>query len=160
MNEQLPLFGAADPIPAEPDNRPDPALGISTEIVVNENRKMVFQTHLSQRASRLEINAIVDKINAVADRQKDQYDLTLQVHEQDKAKHLVEDAKRRFGETQQQQVQEWERKAGEGRRFKPTPAQENQLKQLQEEIRKGEVLIEWQEKRIAELRRRIKEDLY
>jgi len=149
-----------DPIPAEPGLQTTPALGISTEIVVNENRKLVFQTHVSQHASRLEINSIVDKINAVADRQKDQYELTQEVHARDRAKYLLEDAKRRFTETQQAHVIEWEKKAGEGRRFKPAPAQENQLNQIKEEIRKGEVLIEWQDKRIAELRKRIEEDLY
>src|SRR5438552_2852994 len=52
-----------------------PAVGVSLQHTITDNRAIVFQTHIPQEASLAECNAIVDKLMMVADRQKARYDL-------------------------------------------------------------------------------------
>lgn len=51
----------------------DPALGISVELQYAGGRKAVFQTYVPRVASEEEINVILDKVNAVADRAEAYY---------------------------------------------------------------------------------------
>lgn len=51
----------------------DPALGISVELQYAGGRKAVFQTYVPREASEDEINSILDKVNAVADRAEAYY---------------------------------------------------------------------------------------
>lgn len=51
----------------------DPALGISVELQYAGGRKAVFQTYVPRDASGDEINSILDKVNAVADRAEAYY---------------------------------------------------------------------------------------
>lgn len=51
----------------------DPALGISVELQYAGGRKAVFQTYVTREASEDEINSVLDKVNAVADRAEAYY---------------------------------------------------------------------------------------
>lgn len=46
-----------------------PALGISVKTQASEGREIVFQTHIAQDASIVDLNALLDKMTAAADRQ-------------------------------------------------------------------------------------------
>lgn len=63
------IEGAGDKQP----NLTVPALGISVELQYAGGRKMVFQTHTEQAASLDALNALLDKMNAAADRAEAYY---------------------------------------------------------------------------------------
>jgi hypothetical protein len=147
-----------DPVPVAIE-APVAALGIQAEIVVNENRKLTFQTHVSHHAPRREINDLIDKLNAIGDRQKDAYELTKVEAQHLDTQKKVEAMKGLLVDAQNRAQQEWER-VNPGRPFRMTSAQKAQAKNAQTSIKGGEDALEWERTRIALLRKRISEDLY
>jgi hypothetical protein len=55
------------------DLKGEPALGISVSAQYAAGRTVVFQTHVDQAISKEDLAAIVDKLNAVADRDEAYY---------------------------------------------------------------------------------------
>lgn len=52
-----------------------PAIGISLQVKVDNRRDLVFQTHIAQESSLEQINGLIDKVAAAADRQSARYEL-------------------------------------------------------------------------------------
>lgn len=126
-----------------------PALGISLSAQYAGGRTVVFQTHVPQDMAQEKLDDMMDKLNAVADRQEAFYAQEQARRQLEVEENALVNMTRRLGEVEgNMQLAA----SAEGRRnAKPSPKDEMQRKQALDTIEEGKKRVDIAKKYLDEL---------
>lgn len=92
----------------------NPALGISLQLQLDERRQVVFQTHVAQDMGEQAINALLDKLARVADRQEARYRLGPLKKQLEANETIIERATGDLARVDERNRAEWSRQQKRG----------------------------------------------
>ena len=126
-----------------------PALGVSVNMQFAAGRQLVFQTHVPQETSAEELNVLLDKMNAVADRAEAYYAQEQARRQLETEEKALANMARRLSEVESN----IQLKASlDGRRNpKPSAQDETQKKQAYDTLEEGKRRVAECKKYLAEL---------
>lgn len=123
-----------------------PVIGISISTELPGKRSLVFQTHVDQNMPKKDMDALVDKVQDVADRQFSRYLIEAIEAELEQHEKMAEDQVQRIAQVESNIQMKSSELAQNGRRngYKPSPKEEIEKQQAHmnlEETRKRIALI-------------------
>ena len=129
-----------------------PALGISLSAQFAQGRTVVFQTHVAQDMSKVELDKMMDRLNAVADRQEAFYAIDQAERQLEVETNATKNMARRLEEVEANIATKM---TAEGRRNPKLTAQdEMQKKQARDTLEEGHKRVAIAQKFLDELKQK------